>query len=283
MVTFTIAVTYSQRVKSYRFFSGIRRGSDDPDDFPQSSGSSFVVSLCDDPQSSVGSYSAGYSGDSVGCRDLAIVPLPFPARLTRRALCKPIDRILCYQPDYNAYRHERPSSERGGAKPGGPSGISSIHLVPLDIRDSIVKIGQTDPTNVQQIAASQLALLAGYHQIALAQSRRSFLWALIGSGIGLVFFFAAVAVALLQGLTLASIVPLISGAVVEVVSGVVFYLYGKTTSQLSSFHSRLELLQRYLLANSLCEGLDGEERSKARAALIREIYNPSQAATAQNS
>jgi hypothetical protein len=156
-------------------------------------------------------------------------------------------------------------------------------LVPLDIRDSIVKIGQTDPTNVQQIAASQLALLAGYHQIALAQSRRSFLWALIGSGIGLVFFFAAVAVALLQGLTLASIVPLISGAVVEVVSGVVFYLYGKTTSQLSSFHSRLELLQRYLLANSLCEGLDGEERSKARAALIREIYNPSQAATAQNS
>jgi hypothetical protein len=99
----------------------------------------------------------------------------------------------------------------------------------------------------------------------------------------LVFFFAAVAVALLQGLTLASIVPLISGAVVEVVSGVVFYLYGKTTSQLSSFHSRLELLQRYLLANSLCEGLDGEERSKARAALIREIYNPSQAATAQNS
>jgi hypothetical protein len=66
-------------------------------------------------------------------------------------------------------------------------------------------------------------------------------------------------------------VPLVSGAVVEVVSGLVFYLYGKTSSQLSAFHSRLEVLQRYLLANSICESLDGEARNTARAALIQEI------------
>jgi hypothetical protein len=50
-----------------------------------------------------------------------------------------------------------------------------------------------------------------------------------------------------------------------------FVLYGKATAQLSSFHSRLENLQRYLLANSLRESLDGEERNKARAALIQDI------------
>ncbi len=53
--------------------------------------------------------------------------------------------------------------------------------------------------------------------------------------------------------------------------GVVFYLYGQTTSQLSAFHSRLEVLQHYLLANSMCEGLSEDERDKARAALIGEI------------
>jgi hypothetical protein len=87
----------------------------------------------------------------------------------------------------------------------------------------------------------------------------------------LVLFAMAVMFSLLNGLSVASIVPLIAGAVVEVVSGVVFYLYGKTSSQLSAFHSRLEVVQRYLLANSLCEGLSESERDKARTALIGEI------------
>ena len=149
-------------------------------------------------------------------------------------------------------------------------GATSVEIAKL-IRGSIQRIGTVDPANVQQIAASQLELLAGYHQIALAQSRRSFFWALVGSGVGLIFFVAAVAFALATGIALAAVIPLLSGAIVEVVAGIVFILYGKTTAQLSNFHSRLEVLQRYLLANSLCEALDGDERNKARAALIQEI------------
>jgi hypothetical protein len=158
---------------------------------------------------------------------------------------------------------------------GGGGATTGIRIENLVIGDAIKRIGTVNPANVQQIAASQLELLAGYHQIALAQSRRSFFWALVGSGIGLTFFITAVAFALATGTALAAIVPLLSGAVVEVVAGIVFVLYGKTTTQLSSFHRRLEVLQRYLLANSLCEALDGEERNKARAALIQEISRPS--------
>jgi hypothetical protein len=94
----------------------------------------------------------------------------------------------------------------------------------------------------------------------LAQSRR-------------IFFHGSVFCAA-TGVTLAASVRLFSSAVVEVVAGIVFVLYGKTTIQLNGFHSRLEVLQRYLLANSLCETLDGDERSKARAALIQEISRP---------
>ena len=88
----------------------------------------------------------------------------------------------------------------------------------------------------------------------------------MGSGVGLIFFVAAVAFALP--------IAFLSGATVEIVAGIVFVLSGKTTVQLSSFQSRLEVLQRYLLANSLCEALDGDDRNKARAALIKEISHP---------
>jgi hypothetical protein len=163
------------------------------------------------------------------------------------------------------------------------SNVVGVSIENLVIRDSINRLGRADPANVQQIAASQLELLAGYHEIALAQSRRSFFWALVGSGLGLSFFVAAVAFALTTGIALTAVIPLLSGAIVEVVAGLVFVLYGKTTSQLSNFHSRLEVLQRYLLANSLCESLDGEERNKTRAALIREIFRPQPAAVENSS
>jgi hypothetical protein len=44
--------------------------------------------------------------------------------------------------------------------------------------ESIERLSSADTKNVQQIAVSQLELLAAYHQVALAQSRRSFFWAL---------------------------------------------------------------------------------------------------------
>jgi hypothetical protein len=154
--------------------------------------------------------------------------------------------------------------------------------IPVVISDSIFQIGRADPANVQQIAASQLQMSVAYYQIALDQSRLSFFWALVGSGPGLSLFIVAVAFALTTGVALAAVIPLLSGAIVEIVAGIVFYLYGKTTSQLSSLHSRLDVLQRYVLANSLCESLDGEERNKARTALIQEISRP-QAAAVQKS
>jgi hypothetical protein len=40
------------------------------------------------------------------------------------------------------------------------------------VLDSIQRIGAADPANVQLIAALQLELLAGYHQIALADRSR---------------------------------------------------------------------------------------------------------------
>jgi hypothetical protein len=136
---------------------------------------------------------------------------------------------------------------------------------------SIERLSKADPKNVQELAASQVQLLDVYHQIVLGQSRRSFWWALAGACSGLVFFMAAIGFTILTGNAVAASIPVISGAVIEVVSGVVFLLYGKATTQLSEFYNRLETLQRYLLANSICESLATNARDKARATLIAEI------------
>lgn len=144
-------------------------------------------------------------------------------------------------------------------------GRSSIGRIEEDniVRDSIRRIGAADPANVQLIAAAQMELLAEYHQIALAQSRRIFFWALVGSGVGLIFLVASV-----QAF---STEIFLSGVMVEIIAGIVFVLYGKTIPQLNSFQRRLDALGTCLLANSLCEALDGDERNRVRAALIQEI------------
>lgn len=136
------------------------------------------------------------------------------------------------------------------------------------VRDSIQRISTAATADVQLIAASNMELSAGYYQIALAQSYRIFFWTLVGSGVGLIFFVAALVEALPSGSAF------LSGAILEIVAGMGLVLYGKTTAQLNSFRSRLEDLQRYVLVNSLCEALDGDERNKARAALIEEVTRP---------
>lgn len=140
------------------------------------------------------------------------------------------------------------------------------HYLPALDRLSRAKSG-----DVQEIAAAQIELLTGFYDLALAQAKRSFKWALIAAATGFGFFLGAIAFLLLGEDQSVAIASVVSGALVEVVSGINFYLYSKSTSQLSVFHLRLDLTQRFLLANSLCEGLEGEQKQAARSDLIAKL------------
>jgi len=146
-----------------------------------------------------------------------------------------------------------------GSVIGGITGVSIDQLVEADTGD------------IQKVAASQIGLLTGFYNAVLAQARRSFNWALIAAGTGLVFFIGAVVFLLtIQSSSIATI-SVIGGAIVEVIAGVNFYLYNKTTAQLAEFHQRLERTQRFLLANSIAESLENEQKQETRAALVRTI------------
>ncbi len=140
-------------------------------------------------------------------------------------------------------------------------------------KSTFASVAQADPSNIQQVAASQLELINNYYSTILNQAVQSFRWAIIAAGVGLAFFVAAVTFLLTTQQTNLSAVSIISGALVEVISGVNFYLYRQALAQLELFHVRLERTQLFLLANSVCENLKGDNQQTARAELIRIIAN----------
>ena len=137
--------------------------------------------------------------------------------------------------------------------------------------------------NVQEIASNQVKLLTEFYDQSLSQAHRSFVWALIASGAGLIFFMVAIAFQL-GSMSDVAIISVIGGALIEFIAAVNFYLYGKTTTQLNLFHGRLEVTQRFLLANSLCDRLGNTHQDETRSYLIRQLagdYNDDHMVTRQ--
>jgi len=124
----------------------------------------------------------------------------------------------------------------------------------------------------QKIAASQIELDERYYRKVLQQANFSFWWALIAAIIGLFFFLVASGLILQQSGTMAN-ASLISGVVVEVISGIGFTLYAHASRQLASFHIRLDRTMLFLFANTVCEHIKGELKETTRAELVLVMAN----------
>jgi TRADD-N domain-containing protein len=113
--------------------------------------------------------------------------------------------------------------------------------------------------DIKTTAIAQIDLLTKYYNRVLKQANDSFWWAEATAAAGFLLFGIAVACVIwgeanqaLNGATIAGL----GGAIVQVISGLQFWLYGKTTDQLAHFHQSLEQTQRFLIASSLCDSLD---------------------------
>jgi hypothetical protein len=133
------------------------------------------------------------------------------------------------------------------------------------------QLSTAQPSDVQSIASSQISLLHSYYSSALTQARMSFFIAVAAAVIGIVFFVVSAALVMRSGVGTVAGIGTLAGALVEVISGINFVLYGKAVAQLDGFHHRLDQTQRFLLANSICESLDGDAKQKAREELVRTV------------
>lgn len=159
---------------------------------------------------------------------------------------------------------------RSSDSPSARTPDSSIALYRLPIE----RLSKADPANVQQIAASQIELLSNYHQEVLSQAKKSFFWALIAAVAGFSFFLLTlffIARPQQEEKSELALVSTVGGVLIEVISAINFYLYGKASLQMADFQKRLDRTQRFLLANSICESLEGDSKQQARSELIRVI------------
>ncbi len=153
-------------------------------------------------------------------------------------------------------------------------GIENIRGDHVFIAGTVInQLSQADPGDIQKIAASQIELLTSYYNTSLAQAKASFHWALVAAGTGLAFILGAIALSATSQPQITSIVTTIGGVVAESVASINFWLYGKTLKQLNHFHETLDKLQRFLLANSICESLDPDTQKVARYNLVATIAN----------
>lgn len=151
--------------------------------------------------------------------------------------------------------------------------VSSISLINPSISEekaAIAALQQSDTTDFQQIAASQLDLAMSYYKSVRNQSEQSFLWSRVTSGIGFAFFLVAAAFFIVR-LENISYISAVSGALVEVYAGLIQWQGKRKEDQAKDYHVHLDRIQRFIIANNACESLNDAEKQKKRSEIISKL------------
>jgi TRADD-N domain-containing protein len=131
---------------------------------------------------------------------------------------------------------------------------------------------QIKTEETQKLAAALWQINIEYYEDVRRRSSKSFYLALGAAIVGTGFFVFALR-SMMRNQIPFSQLSLIAGATIQVISGISFYLYGKSSHQFSAFHACLERSNRFLLANSICENLEPPDKSEMRKELIGIIAN----------
>ena len=139
----------------------------------------------------------------------------------------------------------------------------------------IGKVARTNPADIQATTANLMQIDNSYYMNALLQSQRSFFWALIGAGVGVAFFIAAVFILIfrqpISQSYVAALITASSGGVVEIIAGIILVLHQRASDQANQCHERLNRIQRFLVSMSHCETLEGDLKQTTRAKLMEKL------------
>lgn len=130
------------------------------------------------------------------------------------------------------------------------------------------RLADVRSNETQKIFEVTTQMLNLHYTNGLTQARMAFRWALIAAIMGVVIFLGAIVFLLFEESTQVASVGAIGGAIVEAIAGLNFYLYGKTTKQLTGHRLGLDEMQRILLANSIIPDMDPEKQDEERAKLV---------------
>lgn len=135
-------------------------------------------------------------------------------------------------------------------------------------QQAVQEVAKADPNNIQEVAASLLSITNSYYESGLHQSKRSFNWSLIWGAVGLGFLIACIGFLLIRQPAEVAVASGAIGAAVGAFASRYQSLYKLASNQLAEFRVSMERTQQLLLANSICEMLEGEVKQTKRAELI---------------
>lgn len=130
-----------------------------------------------------------------------------------------------------------------------------------------VKTFTDEDANVIDLMLKNVSELREYYVISKNQARRSFSAALTICFLGIVIYsFGIVSVIFFKAD--ATIITLIAGTIVEIISGLFFWLYVQASKQLDIYHKRLGATEKYLTAMQLVEKISEQRRDYQYEKLI---------------
>jgi hypothetical protein len=132
------------------------------------------------------------------------------------------------------------------------------------------KIAKSSPGDVQEIASVLQKMIVSYYGDVRRQSVLAFTAALVLEIIAVFLFFYS---AMKENTNGTGNLGVISGLLIQIMTGVVFYLYSQSARQFGGFHICLERTNRFLLANAMVEHLPEAERALKRAEVITAVLN----------
>lgn len=124
---------------------------------------------------------------------------------------------------------------------------------------------------ILRLATNEVFELREYFVINKYQAITAYQAALVVSILGFVLFSIGISLNYLEESNSASIVTTSSGAIVEIIAGLFFWLYSKATKQMYIFYRSLLDTERLLIAIELVEKISDDQRNESYRDLITKI------------
>jgi hypothetical protein len=129
------------------------------------------------------------------------------------------------------------------------------------------------PDDIQQIGSLFLQIIIHYYKDVRRQAALAFIVAFVFEIAAVGFFVFSANAAMRGGTITTAALSAVSGLLIQIMTGVVFYLYSQSARQFGAFHICLERTNCFLLAHSMTEHLPEAERVAKQAEIITVIVN----------
>lgn len=152
-----------------------------------------------------------------------------------------------------------------------------------EVERCLNRFDEADPSDVLQLMRRNVAELREYYVINKQQARNAFTSAIIVSILGFLIFACGVIVSYLSDTVSNTVLySTISGAIVEVISGLFFWLYSQSLKQINLFHESLRNTEKVLTSVKLAERVTDSNRDAVYSYIIQCIFKSEHSPSTEN-